>query len=105
MPNLALYLPQGVSRLQKNVLQFVLQSSAERTRTFPNKHIRQRLRSIRVTVSNATFSSSLIHLEERSWIERLSSSLRGSVGRPTKTSAVRLTIEGRLAAHTLNVNC
>jgi hypothetical protein len=104
-PSLASYLPKGMSWLQKHILQIALDASPDRTRTVATKLIRQRLRSRSVAVLGATFSKSLIGLELRGLIERLSAPAPGSAERPAKTSAIRLTVPGRLAAHALDRNC
>jgi hypothetical protein len=104
-PSLAPYLPKGVSWLQKHILQIALDASPDHARTVATKLIRQRLRSRSVAVLGATFSKSLIGLEVRGLIERLSAHAPDSAERPAKTSAVRLTIRGRLAAHALTLNC
>ncbi len=104
-PSLAPYLPKGMSRLQKHILRIALDASPDRTRTVATKLIRQRLRSRSVAVSRATFSRSLIGLERRGLIERSSAHAPDSAERPAKTSAIRLTIPGRLAAHALDRNC
>jgi hypothetical protein len=105
IPDIKEDVPPRMSKLQKAILQIVLQGSLTGNAPVATKFVRTLLRARSPEVFDSTYSRALSSLEKKGYVVRLAATDSHPNSRRPRTVNVILTIRGRLAAHALMQNC